>query len=75
MMLMSGADQPAKLQYMDYSFRVLSPGNYVLCAVTGQRILLDDLRYWSIERQEAYVDAAASTEAEMKARKEQGLAP
>ena len=70
---MTGKDQPARLHYMPYSFRLLSPGNYVLCAVTGQRILLDDLRYWSIERQEAYIDAAASTEAEIRWRKEQGL--
>lgn len=72
-MLMQGTDQPAKLHYMPYSFRVLSPGEYVLCAVTGARIPLDDLRYWSIVRQEAYVDAAASTEAEVRWRKEQGL--
>ena len=70
---MSGAGQPAKLHYMSYSFRVLSPGDHVLCAVTGQKIALDDLRYWSIDRQEPYADADASTKAELKARKEQGL--
>ena len=72
-MLMHGKDQAAKLHYMPYSFRVLSPGDYVLCAVTGARILLDDLRYWSIVRQEAYIDADASTQAEVKWRREQGL--
>ncbi len=72
-MLMSGRDQAAKLHYMPYSFRVLSPGDHVLCAVTGQRILLDDLRYWSIVRQEPYADAEASVKAEIKYRKEQGL--
>ncbi|OYW88519.1 MAG: hypothetical protein B7Z20_02325 [Sphingobium sp. 32-64-5] len=72
-MLMSGKNQPARLHYMPYSFRVLSPGDHVLCAVTGQKIALDDLRYWSNERQEAYVDAEASTAAEMRWRKEQGL--
>jgi hypothetical protein len=72
-MLMTGKDQPAKLHYMPYSFRMLSSGDYVLCAVTGQRILLDDLRYWSIERQEPYVNAEASTEAELRWRKGQGL--
>jgi len=72
-MLMTGAGQPAKLHYMSYSFRVLSPGDHVLCAVTGQKIALDDLRYWSKDRQEPYADAEASTKAELKARKEQGL--
>jgi len=72
-MLMTGKDQAARLHYLPYSFRVLSPGDYVLCAVTGVRIALDDLRYWSIDRQEPYVDAVASTQAELKARKERGL--
>ena len=36
------------------------------CAVTRQPIPLADLRYWSVERQEAYVSAAASLEAERK---------
>lgn len=72
-MLMSGNDQAAKLHYMPYSFRMLAPGNFVVCAVTGQKIALDDLRYWSIERQEPYISAEASTQAEIRWRKEQGL--
>lgn len=72
-MLMTGKDQPARLHYMPYSFRMLSAGDYVLCAVTGQRILLDDLRYWSIERQEPYSGPEASTQAEMNSRKARGL--
>lgn len=72
-MLMSANNAPAKLHYMPYSFRVLSSGDYVICAETGAKIALDDLRYWSIERQEPYIDAAASTRAEVKARKAKGL--
>ncbi|MPT49148.1 MAG: DUF2093 domain-containing protein [Sphingobium sp.] len=72
-MLMSSKDQPAKLHYMAYSFRVLSAGDHVLCAVTGRRVPLEDLRYWSIARQEPYADATAATSAEVRARKEQGL--
>lgn len=71
-MLMNNT-QPAKLHYQPYGFRVLSPGDFVLCAVTGQKIPLDDLRYWSIDRQEAYIDAATSTHAEVAARKAAGL--
>lgn len=44
----------AQLHYGDGDFVVLKPGRYVLCAVTGRQVPLDALRYWSIERQEAY---------------------
>jgi hypothetical protein len=63
-MLMSNQGRPARLHYMAGTFRVLSPGDHVVCAVTGQPIPLDELRYWSIERQEAYASADASVQAE-----------
>ena len=66
-MLMSGSGRVAKIHYLDGTFRLLSEGDHVLCAITGKRIALDDLRYWSVARQEAYVDAAASLEAERRA--------
>ena len=44
----------AKLQYLDGDFRVISPGTYVRCAVTDMRIPLDELKYWSVDLQEAY---------------------
>jgi hypothetical protein len=50
----------AKLRYLDGEVQVLSPGDFVRCAATGKAIPLDELRYWSVELQEAYVDAAAS---------------
>lgn len=63
-MLMSGSGRPARIHYLAGTFRVLSDGDHVVCAVTGERIPLHDLRYWSVERQEPYVDAAASLKAE-----------
>jgi hypothetical protein len=66
-MLMSGAGRAARLHYLPSTFRVLSNGDHVICAVTGARIPLHELRYWSVERQEAYVDADASLEAEKRA--------
>lgn len=72
-MLMSARGQPARLHYMPYSFRVLSHGDHVVCAETGVAIPLDDLRYWSIARQEPYANAEAATAAELKDRKRQGL--
>jgi len=52
----------AILAYGDGEFRVLSPGSFVLCAVTGARIPLDELRYWSVARQEAYANAITAAE-------------
>ncbi len=66
-MLMSGSGRVAKVRYADGTFRLLSDGDHVLCAVTGAKIALEDLRYWSVARQEAYADAAASLEAERRA--------
>ena len=50
----------AKLKYLDGEVQVVTPGEFVRCAVTGRTIPLDDLRYWSVELQEAYADAASS---------------
>ncbi|MGR4867137.1 DUF2093 domain-containing protein [Caulobacter sp. LARHSG274] len=49
---------PAVLHYGDGEFAVMSPGQYVLCAVTGARVSLEALRYWSPELQEAYAGPA-----------------
>ena len=65
-MLMSNSRGPARLHYLGGTFRVLSSGDHVICAVTGQPIPLDQLRYWSVERQEPYVSAVASLEAEQR---------
>lgn len=57
----------AKVHFGPSDYMLQEPGAYVLCAITGEKIKLDRLRYWSHERQEAYVDAAASLEAWKKA--------
>lgn len=62
-MLMSNRGRVAKLHFLDGTFRVLSPGDHVTCAVTGEAIPLEALRYWSVERQEAYVSADAFAKA------------
>lgn len=65
--MLMGSGRPAKVHYLAGTFRLLSDGDHVLCAVTGARIPIHELRYWSVERQEAYADAAASLEAERRA--------
>jgi hypothetical protein len=62
-MLMSGGQRLARVRYLDGTLRLISDGDYVLCAVTGKRIPLHEVKYWSVARQEAYCDAAASLEA------------
>jgi hypothetical protein len=66
-MLMSQSGREARLRYMANSFRVLVPGDHVTCAVSGEKIPLDRLRYWSVARQEAYANAALSVQAELRA--------
>lgn len=50
----------ARIRYLDGDFQIEAPGTFVRCAVTGQVIPIDELKYWSVSRQEAYVDAQAA---------------
>ena len=62
-MLMSHTDRPARLHYMANGFRVLAAGDHVVCAASGARIRLDDLRYWSVRDQVPYATAQLASEA------------
>lgn len=64
-MLFSQSGRPARLHYMANGFRVLTPGDHVLCAVSGEKIALEALRYWSVVRQEPYASAALAVKAEL----------
>ena len=65
-MLMTGRGREARIHYLAGTFRILATGDFVRCAETGAAISIDELLYWSVERQEAYVDAAASLAAERR---------
>lgn len=68
--MLTRSDRPtgeARLRYLDADIEVLSPGDHVTCAVTGRKIPLQALRYWSVDRQEAYWDAAAAASRMVKA--------
>lgn len=56
----TGRGSEARLRYLDGDFQIVTPGAFVRCSVTGREIPLDELRYWSVELQEPYVDAIAS---------------
>lgn len=60
MMKAPNDEREAVVHYGDADFAILKPGSHVVCAVTGRKIPLIELRYWSPERQEAYVDADAA---------------
>ena len=45
----------AEVKYLDGDFRVVRPGAFVRCAVTGLPIPLEELKYWSVDLQEAYL--------------------
>ncbi len=65
-MLMNKNSSPsngeAELQYGPSGFRVLRPGQHVICAMSGVPIPLDELRYWSVEHQEPYATPQLATE-------------
>ena len=56
----------ARIRYLDGDFQVMTPGAFVRCAVTGESIPLDELKYWSVARQEPYANAAISLERELE---------
>ncbi len=58
----------ARIHYMANGFRMLSAGDRTVCAVSAAEIALDDLRYWSVARQEAYATAEIATAALIKSR-------
>lgn len=60
-MLMSSSDKSAMLVYGPNGFRVVRPGHFVVCAMSGVSISLEELRYWSVDRQEPYASAELST--------------
>ena len=55
----------AKLKYMPNNFKIIEEGDHVICAISKKKIPLENLNYWSVEKQEAYysyVEAAIERE-------------
>ena len=55
----------AKLKYLPNNFTILEAGDYVICAISGKKILLENLNYWNVENQEpyfSYVEASMKRE-------------
>ena len=55
----------AKLKYLPNNFNIIEHGDYVICAISGKKILLENLNYWNVEEQEpyfSYVEASIKRE-------------
>jgi hypothetical protein len=66
-MLMSQGSRQAKLHYMANNYRMLVQGDHVLCARSGIIIPIENLRYWSVAKQEAYATPEFATQASLEA--------
>ena len=59
----------AKLKYLPNNFDIIEEGDHVVCAVSGKKILLQNLNYWNVDEQEAYfsyVEASTKKEKNIK---------
>lgn len=56
----------AKIRYLDADYVVIKPGSFVRCAITGKTVPVDELKYWSVDKQEAYADADAAFQAYLR---------
>ena len=60
----------AKLKYLPNKFEIIERGDYVICAISGKKIALENLNYWNVDEQEAYFSyIEASTKIEKKLKK------
>ena len=48
--------------YKHNNFEIVEEGDYVLCAISGKKIMLKNLQYWNVDNQEAYYSAAEANE-------------
>ena len=44
----------AKIKYLPNNFQIIENGDFVICAVSGKKINLEDLTYWNVDLQEPY---------------------
>tara|TARA_Y100001936_G_scaffold236097_1_gene264995 strand:- start:191 stop:382 length:192 start_codon:yes stop_codon:yes gene_type:complete len=58
----------AKIKYLPNNFEIIEEGDHVVCAISGKKIPLDQLSYWSVDYQEAYfsyIEASVKREKEL----------
>jgi hypothetical protein len=52
----------AKLVFKHNYFEIVEEGDYILCAVSGKKIQLQNLNYWNVDLQEAYFSPKEANE-------------
>ena len=52
----------AKLHYKHNSFDIIEEGSFVVCAISGKEIPIENLDYWNVELQEAYFSSKEAQE-------------
>jgi hypothetical protein len=68
-----GLTSEARVRFGDGDFTVLSAGDFVRCAVSGEPIALPNLKYWSVELQEPYASAELSMKRYVEVRARKGV--
>ena len=64
-----GMKGEARVRFKDGEYQVVAPGDFVRCAVSGQIIMMADLRYWNVQLQEPYTSADISLKRYLELRK------
>ena len=59
----------AKLKYLPNNFEILENGDHVICAISGKKILIENLTYWNVDEQEAYYSYAEASKKKEKQKK------
>ena len=57
----------AKLKYLPNNYEILESGDHVICAISGKKIMLENLTYWNVDKQEeyySYIEASLQREKE-----------
>ncbi|WP_019219888.1 DUF2093 domain-containing protein [Bartonella florencae] len=64
--MFSSDEREAKIHYTNNGYKIVEYGTYTLCAISGQKIPIDDLKYWNHHRQEAYASCEISYHRELE---------
>jgi len=59
----------AKLKYLPNNFEILENGDHVICAISGKKILIENLTYWNVDEQEAYYSYKEASKKKEKQKK------
>ena len=59
----------AKIKYLPNNFQIIDSGDYVICAVSGKKINIENLTYWNVELQEPYFSIKKLSKKERKIKK------